>query len=305
MQLELKPYSACNVLVVDDEPISRILLLTILEPLFTCYAVSSGQEALDYCSTNSPDLVLLDMNMPDINGLTVCERLKACKDTQQIPVIFVTSTLDIEMENACWEVGASDFVTKPVNASTLIHRIKNHLQGKLRNELLEKMTFHDQLTGLYNRLYLTKEVPLEIKQVAREKSMVGIIMVDIDFFKPYNDTYGHLQGDICLKQVAEIIQSNAKRPKDAAIRFGGEEFMVVLPFTDYAGAKKVAEDIVKAVASAKIEHKNGNDGVLSVSAGFAVESATELDSQGFSNLIEKADNFLFAAKKAGRGRVVG
>lgn len=305
MQLDLKPYSACHVLVVDDEPISRILLLSILEPLFNCVAVGSGQEALDYCTEHTPDLVLLDMNMPDINGLAVCETLKATKHTRRIPVIFVTSTLDIELENKCWEVGASDFVTKPVNASTLVHRIKNHLEGKLRNELLEKMTFRDQLTSLYNRLYLTKEIPLEIKQVAREGGSVGVVMVDIDFFKRYNDTYGHIQGDICLKQVAKIIHSNAKRAKDIALRFGGEEFMVFLPFTDLEGARKVAQSIVDAVNSAKIEHKKGNGGFLSVSAGVAVQPANELTQARFSALIEQADNLLFKAKEEGRGRAIG
>lgn len=305
MQLDLKPYSACRVLVVDDESISRVLLLSFLEPLFNCTGVSSGQEALDYCSTNSPDLIVLDMNMPDMSGLTVCKKLKAAKNTQRIPVIFVTSTLDVELENTCWEVGASDFVTKPVNPSTLVHRIKNHLQGKLRNELLEKMTFRDQLTGLYNRLYLTKEIPLEIKQVARDNGTVGVIMVDIDFFKRYNDTYGHIQGDTCLKFVAKIIHSKVKRPKDVAIRFGGEEFMIFLPYTDIEGARNVAVSIVDAINSAKIENKEGNGGFLSVSAGVAVQSAKELNQRGISALIEKADSFLFKAKAEGRGQVIG
>ncbi|MBB66603.1 diguanylate cyclase [uncultured Alteromonas sp.] len=305
MQLELKPYSACKVLVVDDEPISRMLLTSILEPFVNCISASNGEEAIDQCVMHKPDLILLDMNMPDVDGLTVCRTLKDNADTAQIPVVFVTSTIDVETENMCWEVGASDFVLKPVTASTLVHRIKNHLQGKLRTELLERMTFHDQLTGLYNRLYLSNEIPLLVKQVARDHSSLGVIMMDIDFFKLYNDNYGHLQGDICLQQVAAIIGAHARRPKDAAIRFGGEEFMLVLPYTDMNGVKKVAEDIVAAIRSENITHYAGKDGKLSISAGYAVRPANELQDTGISSLIESADIFLFEAKEAGRNRAIG
>ena len=262
--------------MVDDEPISRMLLTSILESFVNCIAASNGEEAIDQCVMHKPDLILLDMNMPDVDGLTVCRTLKDKADTAQIPVVFVTSTIDVETENMCWEVGASDFVLKPVTASTLVHRIKNHLQGKLRTELLERLTFHDQLTGLYNRLYLSNEIPLLVKQVARDHSTLGVIMMDIDFFKLYNDNYGHLQGDICLQQVAAIIEEHARRPKDAAIRFGGEEFMLVLPYTDMNGVKKVAEDIVSAIRSENITHYAGKDGKLSISAGYAVRPANEL-----------------------------
>ena len=305
MQLELKPYSACKVLVVDDEPISRMLLTSILEPFVTCIAASSGQEAIDHCAMHKPDLILLDMNMPDIDGLTVCRTLKENTETANIPVVFVTSTIDVETENMCWEVGASDFVLKPVTASTLVHRIKNHLQGKLRTELLERMTFHDQLTGLYNRLYLSNEIPLLVKQVARDYGTVGVVMMDIDFFKLYNDTYGHLQGDICLQQVSAVIAEHARRPKDAAVRFGGEEFMLVLPYTDLNGVKTVAEGIVAAIRNENITHYAGKGGKLSISVGYAVRPAVELQDSGISSLIESADIFLFEAKEAGRNRAIG
>ena len=152
--MEIKPYSACRVLIVDDEPMSRLLLESILESVFHCTVVESGKDAISNCEECLPDLVLLDMNMPDINGLEVCATLKASLTTSHIPVIFVTSTMDIESENACWEVGASDFVMKPVNASTLTHRVKTHLQNKLRTEFLEMMTFHDQLTAMAIKLLL-------------------------------------------------------------------------------------------------------------------------------------------------------
>ena len=302
---EIKPYAECNVLIVDDEPMSRMLLESILELVFTCATAESGEEAISYCEANLPDLVLLDMNMPDISGLDVCSALKASPETNHIPVIFVTSTMDIESENACWEVGASDFVMKPVNASTLTHRIKTHLQNKLRTEFLEMMTFHDQLTGLYNRTYLTKEIPLLIKQVARDKGTVGAIMIDIDYFKLFNDTYGHLEGDICLQKVAQIISDTVKRPKDAVIRFGGEEFLVLLPYIDHQGTKLVAHQLVEAVANARIPHDKGIENRVSISAGFAVWKATDVVEEDVAGLIEDADISLFEAKELGRNQAKG
>ncbi|NKW88988.1 diguanylate cyclase [Alteromonadaceae bacterium A_SAG4] len=302
---DIKPYEECNVLIVDDEQMSRMLLESILESVFTCFTAESGEEAIAYCKANLPDLVLLDMNMPDINGLDVCTALKASPETNHIPVIFVTSTLDIDSENACWEVGASDFVMKPVNASTLTHRIKTHLQNKLRTEFLEMMTFHDQLTGLYNRMYLTNEIPLLIKQVARDKSTVGAIMIDIDYFKLFNDTYGHLEGDICLQKVAQIVSDTVKRPKDAVIRFGGEEFLVILPYIEYQGTKLVANQLVEAVADAKISHGKGIENRVSISAGFAVWKACDVVEEDVAALIEEADISLFEAKELGRNQAKG
>ena len=304
-RIEIKPYAECNVLIVDDEPMSRMLLESILESVFTCATVESGEEAISYCEANLPDLVLLDMNMPDISGLDVCTALKASPETNHIPVIFVTSTMDIESENACWEVGASDFVMKPVNASTLTHRIKTHLQNKLRTEFLEMMTFHDQLTGLYNRMYLTNEIPLLIKQVARDNGTVGAIMIDIDYFKLFNDTYGHLEGDICLQKVAQTVSDTVKRPKDAVIRFGGEEFLVVLPYIDHQGTKLVAHQLVEAVAHAKIPHGKGIENRVSISAGFAVWKATDVVEDDVAALIEDADISLFEAKELGRNQAKG
>ncbi|WP_334059299.1 diguanylate cyclase [Alteromonas sp. S005] len=302
---KIKPYSQCNVLIVDDEPISRLLLESILEVEFHCTTVDSGSNAISYCAEALPDLVLLDMNMPDIGGLEVCATLKASPETKDIPVIFVTSTMDIESENACWEVGASDFVMKPVNASTLTHRVKTHLQNKLRTEFLEMMTFHDQLTGLYNRMYLTKEIPLLIKQVARDKGTVGAIMLDIDYFKLFNDTYGHLEGDLCLQKVAQIVSDTVKRPKDAVIRFGGEEFLVILPYNDRHGTKLVANQLVEAVDKARIPHAKGIENRVSISAGFAVLKATEVAQDNFTSLIEDADVSLFEAKESGRNQAKG
>ncbi|MEM7419215.1 MAG: diguanylate cyclase [Pseudomonadota bacterium] len=302
---ELKPFSECRVLIVDDEPMSRMLLESILMPVFQCDTAQSGKDAILYCADKLPDLVLLDMNMPDTDGLDVCRALKTNSATADIPVIFVTSTLDIESENACWEVGASDFVLKPVNASTLTHRIKTHVLNKLKTEFLETMTYHDQLTGQYNRMYLTKEIPLLIKQVARDNGSVAAIMIDIDFFKLFNDTYGHLEGDQCLSRVAQLISSVMKRPKDAVIRFGGEEFLIILPYIDSAGVSLLAQELVEIVRKAEIPHSHGIGNKVSISVGYTVWQANKVAKEGVEALIEEADVKLFEAKEQGRNQVRG
>jgi len=288
---KIKSFSECKVLIVDDEIASRILLESILESFVVCQTASSGREAIQKCRQDVPDLVLLDMNMPDKNGLEVCQALRVFPETA--------------VENACWEVGASDFVMKPVNASTLTHRIKTHLENKTRTEYLESMVYHDQLTGLYNRSYLAKEIPKTIKQVARDKDSIGIIVIDIDRFKLFNDNYGHLDGDICLQRVASIIENTVKRPKDAVIRFGGEEFLVILPYVDETGAGFVAEQIVKAVSKAKITHEYGLDGIVTISAGYATKPAREFIDSSATSLIKEADMALFEAKDTGRNQAKG
>ena len=305
MLTNIKPFSVCKVLIVDDEIASRILLESILESFVVCQTASSGREAIQKCRQDVPDLVLLDMNMPDKNGLEVCQALRVFPETATIPIIFVTATMDVQVENACWEVGASDFVMKPVNASTLTHRIKTHLENKTRTEFLESMVYHDQLTGLYNRSYLAKEVPKTIKQVARDNDNVGAVVIDIDRFKLFNDNYGHLEGDTCLQRVASIIESTVKRPKDAVIRFGGEEFLVILPYVDDSGAGIVAEQIVSAVNKAKITHDYGLDGLVTISAGYATKLARNLKDSSLSSLIKEADNALFNAKDMGKNQARG
>ena len=305
MFLDLKPFSDCSVLIVDDELMSRTLLASILEPYFQYETAHSGTDALDKCRASQPDLILLDMNMPDMNGLDLCRMLKADSDLSSIPVIFVTATMDIESENTCWSVGASDYVVKPVTASTLIHRIKNQLQNKLRTELLQKMTFKDQLTGLFNRLYLSNEIPRLIKQIARDNAQVSAVMIDIDFFKYYNDRYGHIQGDVCLENIASILNASAKRPFDAAIRFGGEEFLMILPYTDRKGAESIANAVVNNVFNMALPHADGINSRVTISAGYATGLVREFIDSGVIELIERADVYLFDAKEKGKNRAKG
>ena len=294
------PYS---VLIVDDEMLSQTVLQATLSETYTCHCVSSGKDALAWLTNHYPDLIVLDMNMPGMSGLEVCQQLKAEANTAHIPVIFVTATDSVETQNACWEAGASDFVQKPIVSSTLLHRVRTHIQNKKRIELLNELTFKDHLTKAHNRYYLSNEVPHLLKQVARDMGHMGVIIVDIDHFKGFNDNYGHLMGDECLKTVSATIQSLLLRPSDKLIRFGGEEFLVLLPYTDKSGCKKVAEGIVEKVSSLQIENAASARKFLTISAGY--HSIQFSHGSVLETLIGDADLALFDAKESGKNKAVG
>ena len=295
--------SDCFVLIVDDDAISREILLSMLSEHCHCDTLASGSTVLEYCAEKLPDLIILDMEMPTISGIEVCKLLKGDRRFNAIPVIFVTANTDTQTQDACWEAGASDFVSKPVTPSTLRHRVRSQLQNKLRIDLLYHLTFHDQLTGAYNRHFLASEVPKSLKQVVREKDFISVIMLDIDHFKGFNDTYGHLAGDGCLRDVAVAIQKEIKRPIDRAIRYGGEEFCVILPNTDSEGCQYIAENIVNSVSRLGINNVTSPLGVVTISAGYFTTRPTVKTS--IDNLIQTADLFLFEAKEAGKNQAKG
>ncbi|MEO2280817.1 GGDEF domain-containing response regulator [Pseudoalteromonas pernae] len=300
MHLDLKPLSECRVLVVDDEEVSRITLLTLLGEHYTVEALVDGNQVIPYCERQKPDLILMDVNMPGVCGLDVCKTLKSREDLADIPVVFVTATFDLDAQNACWEAGATDFISKPVAASTLIHRTRNHLENKLHVDQLVKLTFRDSLTELYNRHYLNVEIESVIKQAVRSQEPIGVLMMDLDYFKAYNDHYGHQQGDQCLRQVAACITNTIRRPQDIAIRYGGEEFLVVLPFTNEEGVSCVAQQILDAVAQQNIAHEKSPLNRVSISIGGVC--CTNAHEYSLFQLISIADKALYNAKHEGKNQ---
>lgn len=290
------------ILIVDDEPINSIVLHNMLSPHYKCILVKNGHDAISVCEDEHVDLMLLDMNMPGMNGVEVCKFLKNRIKTRSIPIIFITGFDDIETQNLCWEAGATDFLHKPVVLSTLLHRVSSHLLNKRRIELLQSLIYKDQLTGIYNRYYFNIELPRMLRQVVRDHGTVCAIMLDIDLFKNYNDTYGHLAGDKVISEVSHAILAQLCRPTDSAIRFGGEEFVVFLPYTDALGGQTVAEKVLKAIARLEIEHISSPHRVVTVSAGLFATSPdenTELDA-----IISNADAGLYEAKASGRNNLV-
>ncbi|MDC8829935.1 GGDEF domain-containing response regulator [Alteromonas gilva] len=301
-QLASKNLASSNILIVDDDEISSTLIAAILSEVCQCFTVSNALDALDFCENNLPDLMVVDVNMPGMDGLTLCKKIKQSKATEDVPVIFITSNTGENSQNDCWQAGCSDFVPKPVIAQTLIHRVKNQLLSKLRLDAIMKMTFHDSLTGLYNRNYITQEYPILARQLNRDQQPLGLIIFDVDNFKQYNDTYGHLQGDICLARVADAMRKFGRRARDALVRFGGEEFIALLPNTSLTDTTRLANQIIQAVFNLNIPHTTSSLGRVTLSAGAV--SVQNFDQYVLDEVIEQADINLYDAKLEGKNQVV-
>ena len=288
------------ILIVEDDPINAVVVEDLLSGLYQTKTVHSGENALIFCDATPPDLILLDVMMDGISGLETCKTLKINTQTQHIPIIFITSMHDQDDQNRCWEAGCVDFVAKPVNGVTLRNRIKAHLILKLQTDLLRRMSFVDGLTGLYNRHLLEEVMVKLISDVNRSKQTLSVMMIDVDWFKGYNDTYGHLEGDECLKSLARMIKESLQRPIDIAIRYGGEEFLCLLPDTDHQGVEHLAKSMLRSVRNLTIEHKISEFKVVTISIGIHTISSTT--NASFDDILAKADAALYAAKQLGRNR---
>lgn len=292
----------CSVLIVDDQASSRLILETLLDEIVACCSVSSGKEAIEYCKHNKPDLILMDVSMPEMDGHETTAQLRQKPSCEQIPIIFVTSSSTEEEESRCWDSGCVDFVVKPVNACTLRNRVKSHIQHKLRSDFLETLIYIDKLTGAYNRHYLDDYLPRLVKDSERNATSLSLVIFDVDHFKLFNDMYGHLDGDSCLWKVSKTINDALLRPMDKLVRIGGEEFLVVLPNTDVEGAVAVAERLLETVYDLNILHSSSEYGRITLSAGLAIKTAN--DDKTIDYVMLEADKNLYAAKTSGRNRLV-
>lgn len=291
-----------KLLVVDDQPANIQVLYQILAPEYEVFMATSGQQAIDFCNKNPPDLILLDVIMPGMSGLEVCQILKDSLETQHIPIIFVTSISDSASEQACWEAGGVDFIAKPANPITVRHRVRVHLTLKQQADYLRQMVFLDGLTGVANRRFFDERIDEEWRRNLRNGSPLSLLMIDIDFFKRYNDTYGHQAGDDCLKRVAVAIRRQMSRPHDLVARYGGEEFACILPETALEGARQVALHAVQAVHELAIPHRSSDaTDIVSISVGLATMVPSQQAT--WADLISLADMQLYQAKKLGRNRV--
>jgi diguanylate cyclase (GGDEF)-like protein len=293
-----------KLLLVDDQPINIQVLHPIFAADFQVFMATSGAQALAVCKSNPPDLVLLDIVMPGMDGFEVCTRLKADELTRNIPVIFVTAHTDAEQETHGLDVGAVDFISKPVNPAVVRARVKTHLTLKLQSDVMRKLVFLDGLTGVYNRRYFDQQLSIELARSVRNKSSLALIMLDVDFFKRYNDRYGHQAGDDCLRQVALCVKEGLRRPADLVARYGGEEFACILPETDFASAMAIAIDLEQRVRAKGIPHADSEvAGVVTISLGVAGWEAGATVEAG--TLLAESDLQLYQAKHAGRGRACG
>ncbi|HXA47003.1 MAG TPA: diguanylate cyclase [Burkholderiaceae bacterium] len=291
-----------NLLVVDDQPLNVRLLHQIFQQDYEVFVATTGEEALDICQSQLPDLILLDIVMPVMDGYEVCRRLKENDRTRDIPVIFVTGHNDPSEEERGLEAGAVDFISKSASPKVMRARVKTHITLKHQSDLLRSLTLIDSLTGIANRRHFDEAMATEWRHCMRENLPLSVIMVDIDFFKRYNDHYGHIAGDACLQRVAACINAGFTRAHDLVARYGGEEFICVLPDTPLDGAFAKANYLQHSVRSMRIPHAKSNveDGVITISLGVA----TMIPQAGmvFSELILSADRMLYLAKEAGRGQ---
>lgn len=235
--------------------------------------------------------------MPGISGLETCKIIKNNEALKDIPILFITANQDAKSEDQCWESGCTDFITKPFSTNTLRHRVNAHVAAKLMTDQLKTLAWIDGLTGVHNRRYFDEYFSDQTKLSARNKRPLSILMIDIDLFKQYNDLHGHLAGDDCLRNVANIIKGSLERPTDHVARYGGEEFSVVLPDTNEEGLEVVANHILLKLRTANIVHKGDPSGLLTVSIGGCTAICN--GSHG-KTLVMTADENLYLAKKAGR-----
>ena len=292
-----------TILIVDDQPANIHILAGALQPTYEIIAATSGGIALEIArQTDKPDLILLDVMMPEIDGYEVCRRLKESDKTKDIPVIFVTAHTESSEEEKGLNLGAVDFITKPYRIPIILARVRNHLNMKHKTDLLETLISLDGLTGIYNRRKFDEMLDFEWRRGIRSGGHLSIVMMDIDYFKLYNDNYGHGAGDECLKKVASALSSIIRRPGDLIARYGGEEFVALIALTTAKGALIVAEHLVEAVSAISLTHgySSAADHVT-ISAGCATIIPTRDISM--KTFLKKADEMLYQAKSEGRNRV--
>ncbi|MEO5341564.1 MAG: diguanylate cyclase [Magnetococcus sp. MYC-9] len=320
------------ILIVDDERFNLNLLQDLLDPQYDIIAAKNGAQALKRANTTPPpDLILLDIMMPDMDGYQVLEQLRVSETTREIPIIFISAMDDAVSETKGLALGAADYIAKPFSPSVVQARVRTQLRLKESvenerawnrqlsqlnselgeknekllelNKILQDMASIDGLTGIANRRRFDIFLAHEWNKAVRDQTILSLILLDIDFFKPYNDNYGHAAGDDCLKAVARALASAMTRTTDLVARYGGEEFVCVLPGTDEAGMVRVGHRLRESVAALQLPHAHSKVAShVTVSLGGVSLVPTGGAQPG--SLVPMADERLYKAKEGGRNRLV-
>ncbi|QUM80501.1 diguanylate cyclase [Moritella sp. 5] len=306
-----------KILIIDDSKIERLIIRSYLQHLnHEVFDAENGETGIALFSECNPDIVLLGVVMIGINGYQVAKQIRQ-EFTDWVPIIFLSGKTEPEDVMVGIEAGGDDYLPKPIQKQILIAKMtameriatmrsqllktKNDLE--LANEELERLATLDGLTGIANRRHLDAMFSKELSRAKRHAQPLTFILADIDFFKIYNDHYGHVQGDECLKLVASTLNKSLRRPSELVARYGGEEFCMLLPNTDTKGAKLVAEKLVNVVRSLEIQHAGINEHAI-ITMSFGVVSVIPDRKITVKSLIQQADNKLYQAKNNGRDQWV-
>ena len=288
-----------SVLIIDDVPANIQVLAEALQSDYRVKVATSGPEGLAVAQKTPPDLILLDVMMPDMDGFEVCRALKADPLTSRIPIIFVTARDTKEDEETGLMLGAVDYISKPFHLPIVHARVRNHLMLKRNADMLEALAHVDSLTGIANRRRFDEVIQVELRRCQRNGQPLGLLMIDIDYFKQYNDHFGHGMGDRCLAKVASTMANCLTRAGDLIARYGGEEFAVVIPGSDLAHARQMAERLRQAVHDLHIPAPSTLGTPYVTISGGLTSSTPDADTTA-TTLINAADKALYAAKAAGR-----
>ena len=294
-----------TILIVDDEPTNIQVLASCIADQYQLKIANCGTAALDILEQQPyPDLILLDVIMPELDGYQTFKKIREKTDCAHIPIIFISALNGNEDEAKGLEMGAADFIHKPFHTGIVKARIKTHIDLKLKTDMLEHASLTDFLTGLPNRRAFDKHLDREWQYFRRRRLPLSLIMIDVDYFKAYNDTYGHTRGDEALKQVAAALQSCINRAHDVVARYGGEEFIAVFPETDVHAAKYLASLFQQRIHAANLVHSESlvSDRVT-ISCG-VVEVHDRDQYVNYHDLIKEADEALYEAKARGRNCIV-
>lgn len=306
-----------TILVIDDSYTNLAVLGDYLNNMGAEVLVEKdGESGIETAIRKQPDIIILDILMPNIDGYETCRRLKLESTTKAIPVIFASALVETVDKIKGFQVGGIDYITKPFQLEEVLARIEVHLsivrlqqQLQLANQALEianqklyKQTVLDGLTQISNRRHFDDYLAQEWHRAVREKQSIVLLLCDIDFFKQYNDTYGHQGGDDCLKQIAQVMDNVPKRPMDLVARYGGEEFGVILPNTNIAGAIKIGEQLCQVVRDLKISHEKSSVASY-VTLSLGINCIMPTTENNVTEFIEIADKALYQAKNKGRNQV--
>lgn len=321
-----------NILIVDDTPNNLRLLSTMLtEQGYKVRSVINGKMALTAAQAAPPDLILLDINMPLMTGYEICQKLKSIEITNEIPVIFISALDEVLDKVKAFSVGGVDYITKPFQLEEVLVRVQNQLalrrlskrlqeqnallqkeiherkivQAALEkaNQELKRLATLDGLTQVANRRRFDEYLLQEWRRLKREQCYLSLIMCDVDYFKCFNDTYGHQAGDDCLRKVAQAIGTNVKRPADLVARYGGEEFAIILPNTHPDGAIVIAQYMHEAIYQLQILNLHSSVSQY-VTLSIGVSGIIPNGNHTPEDLIAVVDKALYQAKQQGRNQTV-